>query len=113
LLTGDIGGTVERQLAKVKGSALESRILVAAHHGSASSTTDDFLAAVSPSYVLYASGYLDRFGFPTRAVRKRVARRGAKGMDTARTGAIRFVLRPHGLDGPFSYRQEHRHLWTR
>jgi competence protein ComEC len=113
LLTGDIGGAVEERLAKVRASALKSSILVAAHHGSASSTTDDFLATVSPSYVLYASGYLDRFGFPTKVVRKRVARRGAKDMDTARTGAIRFVLRPHGLDGPFSYRQEHRQLWTR
>lgn len=113
LLTGDIGGAVEQRLAKVRAPALKSSILVAAHHGSASSTTDDFLAVVSPSYVLYASGYLDRFGFPTKAVRKRVARRGAKDMDTARAGAIRFVLRPQGLDGPFGYRREHRRLWTR
>jgi competence protein ComEC len=113
LLTGDIGGDVEEELARDKGSGIKSTVLVAAHHGSASSTTDDFLAAVAPRYVLYASGYLDRFGFPTKAVGERVARRGAADMDTAKAGAISFVLGPDGLDGPFGYRREHRHLWTR
>ncbi len=113
LLTGDIGGAVEARLAVDAGSALRSTILVAAHHGSASSTTDNFLQAVAPSYVLYATGYADRFGFPTAVVRKRVAKHGAQDLDTAHTGAISFRLRPDGLSGPFLYRRDHRHIWAR
>jgi competence protein ComEC len=113
LLPGDIGRRVEARLVADRAEELESTLLVAAHHGSATSSSRAFLAAVDPRWVLYASGYADRFGFPARAVRERVAARGARELDTARTGAIWFALTAVGLEGPRLYRREHRRLWRR
>jgi competence protein ComEC len=113
LLTGDIGFPSEEELVASDRRRLASTILVAAHHGSAHSTSATFLDAVEPSYVLYATGYANRFGFPTAEVRARVAGRGAVELDTARAGAILFRLGRRALDGPRLYREEHRHLWSR
>ncbi len=64
LLTGDILARSERYLAHTNPQALAANILVVPHHGSASSSTPAFVQAVSPQWVLFSSGYLNRFGFP-------------------------------------------------
>ncbi|MEA3275936.1 MAG: DNA internalization-related competence protein ComEC/Rec2 [Pseudomonadota bacterium] len=112
LLPGDIEGGVERELAAARAADLKSSILVAAHHGSAGSSTSPFLEAVSPRFVLYATGFADRFGFPASAVRARVSALGAAELDTASAGAIQFRLRVDGIEGPFAYRREARRLWS-
>lgn len=111
LLTGDIDAGVEDELLTAQPERLASTILVAGHHGSATSTGTDFLATVAPRFVLYAAGYANRFGLPAAAVRKRVAAQGAVQLDTASAGAISFRLGPAGLEGPWSFRREHRRLW--
>ncbi len=112
LLPGDIGGRVEDRLAAEMGTRLRSDILVASHHGSAGSSSAVFLAAVAPRYVLYSTGFADRFGFPAQEVRERVAALGAAQLDTAATGAIRFRLGRDALVGPDLHRQRQRRLWT-
>ncbi|MCB2263815.1 MAG: DNA internalization-related competence protein ComEC/Rec2 [Candidatus Thiosymbion ectosymbiont of Robbea hypermnestra] len=111
LLTGDIDARVERKLIAADHGRLASALLVAGHHGSATSTGSDFLAAVAPRFVLYAAGYANRFGFPAAAVRERVATWGAGQLATASAGAIRFRLGTTGLAGPRQYRREHKRLW--
>jgi competence protein ComEC len=113
LLPGDIERGVEADLVHTVADDLGSTLLVAAHHGSATSSSQVFLEAVSPRWVLYASGYANRFGFPSPEVRERVAGLGAKELDTAETGAIRFALSGDGLRGPELYRLRHRRLWSR
>lgn len=113
LLTGDVGRGVEAALVRELGSGLRSDILVAAHHGSAGSSSRAFLAAVAPRYVLYATGFADRFGFPSPQVRQRVAAVGSVELDTGALGAISFQLTPgRGLQGPAWYRAQHLRLWT-
>jgi hypothetical protein len=46
LLPGDLEQGVERMLAAQQGQRLKADILVAGHHGSATSTSSEFLAAV-------------------------------------------------------------------
>lgn len=89
-------------------------LLVAGHHGSATSTGSAFLATVAPHFVLYAAGagYANRFGLPNPAVRKWVAAQGTAQLDTASAGAISFRLGPAGIAGPWSFRREHRRLWS-
>jgi len=112
LLPGDIGAAVERRLVARAGPALQSDVLVAAHHGSATSTSASFLDAVRPRMVLYSSGYANRFRFPAAAVQKRVAGRGIAALDTARAGAIELTLRPSGeIIGPVLHRQRADRLW--
>jgi len=112
LLPGDIGRGVEAEMVDSVPRHLGATLLVAAHHGSATSSSRAFLDAVSPRWVLYASGYADRFGFPSAKVRSRVAELGAAELDTAQTGAIWFALTSVGLEGPALYRERHRRLWT-
>jgi len=112
LLTGDIAARVERALAEVPGQTIASSVLVAAHHGSATSTSAAFLDAVRPSLVLGSSGYANRFGFPAEAVRARVAARGIDWHDTADLGGIELSLMPSGeILGPIGYRQSADRLW--
>lgn len=112
LLPGDAEGGVERMLAASMPDALAATLLVAGHHGSATSSTGELLAAVAPRFVLYSSGFANHFGFPAAAVRERVQALGAVQLDTAETGAIGFRLNDQGVEGPTLYRREVRRLWT-
>ena len=110
LVPGDLGQAPERQLARRGG--LTTTLLVAGHHGSNTSSSREFLAAVTPAWVLYASGFANRFGFPAARVRERVAAVGARELNTAEAGAIGFVLSATGLEGPDLYREAHPRLWS-
>ena len=68
LLPGDIMKKGERRLLALEPVSLHSDVLVAPHHGSNSSSTPDFVAAVVPRLVLFPVGYRDRWGFPKSEV---------------------------------------------
>lgn len=113
LLTGDIESRVERRIARELGSALASDVLVAGHHGSATSTHPEFLDAVDPRLVLFAAGYANQFGFPVAAVRERVAARGIPALDTGLVGAIELRLHADGtIAGPWLWRDRAGRFWT-
>jgi competence protein ComEC len=92
LLTGDISTPVENDLVMRYGRQLTSDVLVAAHHGSASSSSQAFLNAVSPRWVIYTTGYANRYGFPAAVVEKRVQQTQAQSFNTALSGAISIDL---------------------
>ena len=112
LLTGDIEKSAERSLVERQPEWLTSRILVAPHHGSRTSSTREFLEAVRPEYVLFPVGYLNRFGFPKEDVVKRYQSIDAKLYNSAQHGAISFKL---GVDGmlspPETFRQSAKRYW--
>ena len=68
LLTGDIEATAENWLVDTYGEQLQANVLVAPHHGSKTSSTNDFLQQVRAEYVLIPAGYRNRFGFPHQEV---------------------------------------------
>ncbi|MBK1706413.1 DNA internalization-related competence protein ComEC/Rec2 [Halochromatium glycolicum] len=112
LWPGDAEAAVEQQLVRKYGPDLQSELLIAAHHGSASSSTAPFLSAVSPSWVLFSMGWLNRFGFPAQTVRERVTELGARTLDTASSGAIAFQIDPDGRIGaPRRHRSVADRLW--
>jgi competence protein ComEC len=113
LLTGDIEARVERRLARELGDLLASDVLVAGHHGSATSTHPEFLDAVAPGLVLFPSGYANQFGFPASVVRERIAVRGIPVLDTGLVGAIELRLGPNGtVGGPWAWRERAGRFWT-
>ena len=64
LFPADIGKFIETQLLENFPTELKSTILKAAHHGSRTSSTADFVAAVSPDYVFISAGRANKFGHP-------------------------------------------------
>jgi competence protein ComEC len=89
LLPGDIERKAEAEvLEAVPG--IKSRVLKAPHHGSDSSSSAEFLAGVSPEYVVITVGEDNRYGFPAPAVLDRYARTGARVFRTDRDGAVEF-----------------------
>jgi competence protein ComEC len=82
LLSGDAGADVERLLARRHGAALQSQILKLGHHGSTTSTTEEFLDVVRPELAVVSAGRRNRYGHPAPAVMARVH---ARGIPTART----------------------------
>ena len=87
LLTGDMGKAQERALI-ARQPALRVDVLMVAHHGSASSSSADFLDSVRPSLAFIQSGYRNRYGHPHRDVRARLEARGIVVHETPRCGAF-------------------------
>ncbi len=70
LLTGDIEADAETILASSGGVA--SNVLKLAHHGSATSTTTEFLEAVRPQVAVVSVGADNQFGHPAPEVLERL-----------------------------------------
>jgi competence protein ComEC len=87
VLPGDISREVEQRLADRPAPA-RLRVLKAAHHGSASSSSDVFLDALRPSIALVSCGRDNRFGHPAPAVLARYAARHMQVFRTDRDGEI-------------------------
>lgn len=113
LLTADIEKAAERALVDRYGEALASRVLIAPHHGSNTSSTAPFLATVKPGLVLVPAGYRNRYHFPHREVLRRYGDIGATLLNTASAGAISLDFDTlNGAGQPESYRQSHGGYWN-
>ncbi|MEH6472420.1 MAG: DNA internalization-related competence protein ComEC/Rec2 [Halopseudomonas sp.] len=88
LLTGDIEAEIEHLLIKHLGGKLQANTLLAAHHGSRSSSSDVFLQRVAPERVLISSGWRNRFGHPHPEVVQRIEARQLALFNTATQGAV-------------------------
>ena len=73
LVMGDLTQSYEKKLVDNSPSKLTADILIAGHHGSKTSSSQDFLNTVLPSEVLFSTGYRNRFHFPHPLVLSRVA----------------------------------------
>lgn len=67
LLTGDIEKKIEKELVNSETN-LASDILKIAHHGSKTSTTEEFVKAVNPIIAVIQAGKDNPYGHPTQAV---------------------------------------------
>ena len=87
LLTGDLGESGEKEVAKAYdyGSAT---VLKVAHHGSAGSTNVDFIEKVCPRFALISCGVNNRYGHPSRQTLERLKNVDAKIYVTAECGQI-------------------------
>lgn len=113
LLVGDIGRGIEQRLVQRLGEELRSTALVAAHHGSDSSSAPAFLRAVRPEVVLVSAGYGNRWGFPKAKVLRAIAAVGGLALNTAEAGAISLRFSSTGgLAAPELYRARHRRYWA-
>jgi competence protein ComEC len=87
LLTGDIEKPVETALL-TDGEPLEADFLKVPHHGSKTSSTEPFLAAVHPRYAAISVGANNVYGHPSHEVTERLAADGIVIYRTDEDGAI-------------------------
>ncbi len=111
LLTGDIEKESEQRLLKEHAGELPAVLLVVPHHGSKTSSTDEFVRAVSPDYAVFTVGYRNRFGHPKQEVVQRYADNGAQLLRSDQDGAIQVEMNAQGLQVE-RYRKTHRRYWT-
>lgn len=113
LLPADIEAAGEARLLAAHAGALQSAVLIAPHHGSRTSSSAAFIAAVQPQLVIHSAGWHHRFGHPAPVV---VARYAAllpevSQQSTGDRGAL--IVKP-GERGPdvSAWRDRQGRLWS-
>lgn len=96
LFMGDAPVEVE-QLLMAEGRNLQVTVLKVGHHGSAGSTSNDFLKAVRPRYAVISAGADNPFGHPAPATLKRLQAFGISTYRTDKHGWIQFKTDGAGL----------------
>lgn len=88
LLPGDIGRAQELQILAAQPDKLPSTVLVAPHHGSGTSSSEEFLTAVAPEVALFQVGHRNRYRHPKAEVYERYRQHGIRRVRTDASGAI-------------------------
>lgn len=97
LFAGDAEIPAEEQLDAVYASFLESDVLKAGHHGSITSSSEEFLANVNPKEVVISVGKFNKFHHPSAKVIERFRDTGAHIHHTDEEGAIIFESDGHSI----------------
>ncbi len=97
LLTSDIEAISEKALLERHSAELAAEVMTAPHHGSRTSSTPDFVAAVGARDVIFPVGYRNRFGHPKEDVVARYVAAGARLHRTDADGAVRVSIGNAGI----------------
>nr|WP_322822036.1 MBL fold metallo-hydrolase [Chloroflexus sp.] len=96
LFTGDVEEAAELDMLSTVRERLNATILKVAHHGSRTSSTAGFLAAVQPRIAVYSAGRDNNYGHPHRETIQALQRVGAAVYGTDEHGTI--VIITDGVD---------------
>jgi competence protein ComEC len=94
LLTGDIERAAERELLQRAPGLLAADALLVPHHGSATSSSPEFVREVAPRYAVLTVGYRNRFGHPREEVLARYRDAGSTLLRTDTGGAVEIRFAP-------------------
>jgi competence protein ComEC len=97
LLEGDAEKKTERQVAEENP---EADLLKVAHHGSATSTIPELLAAVRPKFAVISVGARNVYGHPRQEVLERLAEARVRTYRTDMSGAVTFYLNGKTVSSP-------------
>ncbi len=109
LLTADIEADVEALLVS-SSAPLRSEVMIAPHHGSKTSSTAPFLAAVNPQTIVIPVGYRNRFRHPAPEVMERYRESGARLLRTDAHGAVTLRFTAAGVDTE-AWRERRARYW--
>ena len=90
LFPADISAGMADILVK-EGKKLKADVLMAAHHGSPSSMSQDFIDTVSPEYIAISAGRNNPFNFPAKSFYD-LQEKGIEVLSTGRDGTINFTI---------------------
>ncbi|AOY76487.1 ComEC/Rec2 family competence protein [Clostridium formicaceticum] len=91
LLTGDVERISEEEMV-VSKEDLKVDVLLIPHHGSNSSSTQEFLDKTSPQYGIISSGKENKYGHPHKELLERLEENNIAFYNTAETGTIVVIL---------------------
>jgi competence protein ComEC len=91
LLPGDIELAAERVLT-ARYDLHDIDLVIAPHHGSRTSSGEGFVRVTQPRYVVFSTGFANRWGFPHADVATRWQRDGTCLLNTALSGTIEFAI---------------------
>lgn len=111
LITGDIEKPAERYLLNAK-LALKSDFALVPHHGSNSSSTENFIDAVQPKLALVAAGYRNHHGHPHPKVVERYRSARVELLSTVESGSILLNFNREKWSYT-AFRKAHRRFWHR
>ncbi|GLQ45488.1 DNA internalization-related competence protein ComEC/Rec2 [Dyella lipolytica] len=94
LLTGDIASDIEPRVAAAMGPG-PAPVLLVPHHGSKTSSSAAFIAAIKPELAVVSAGWRNRFGHPRPEVLQRYAEAGVPVFNTALEGAVQIDFPAH------------------
>jgi competence protein ComEC len=94
LFAGDIGIAAEQVLLNY-GELLKADVLKVAHHGSRTSSSEEWLKVVQPEFGIISVGKNNRFNFPAPSVLKRFQQLGITTIRTDVNGAV--IFRTDGI----------------
>jgi len=95
LITGDMDRATERALLAAYGLP-DLEYLVAGHHGSKNSTSNELLDALAPETVLVSAGANNHYGHPAEETLRRLAEHGCTVYRTDLHGTIHLSLQGDG-----------------
>ena len=111
LLTGDISSKREPEVAAALGPGVPLVLLVP-HHGSKTSSSAAFIAAVRASFAVVSAGWRNRFGHPKAEVLSRYADAQVPVFNTAEQGAVPLDFPPDaGARREQGWRQRQPRYW--
>jgi competence protein ComEC len=80
----------------MEGEDVRAEVLKVGHHGSAGSTSDNWLDRVRPRIAVISCGAHNQFGHPSGATLDRLKAHGVQVYRTDRDGAVTLELQPLG-----------------
>ncbi len=86
----------ELLLGKYKASQLKADIIKLGHHGSNTSSSADFLEAVSPDVAIISCGLDNKYGHPHAEITERLKSQEIEYYRTDKEGSIVYVITPEG-----------------
>ena len=96
ITTGDAETVVEKELLD-SGKNIDAEILKLGHHGSKTSTSEEFLKAVSPDYALISAGVGNKHEHPTKSVMERMEKHEIDVYRTDESGTITIIITANNI----------------
>ena len=89
ILTGDMEQDLEQRLLASEGN-LQAKILKIGHHGSKTSSSENFVKKVAPEYAVISVAKKNRYGHPYPATLELLKKLGLEVLQTSEEGSIVF-----------------------
>ena len=110
LLTSDIEAEDEQEILTRYAGKLAADVLLVPHHGSRTSSTPEFIAAVDAKEAVIPVGYRNRFGHPKVEILGRYETTATRIWRNDRDGAISVRLASDAIEIE-AWRQKHPRYW--